>query len=75
MPPYSAFNCVPPLTGVRLDGPLSFFFEGRLFENAFMAVTGIVDQEIKARRSDLSESVFHIFDEGTERCDVAGVQL
>jgi hypothetical protein len=31
MPPYSAFTCDAPLTGVRLDGPLSFFHDGRLF--------------------------------------------
>lgn len=30
-PPYSSFTCDAPLTGVRLDGPLSFFWNGRLF--------------------------------------------
>ena len=40
-----------------------------------MAVPGVVHQEIKARRSELGESVFLAFDKGAERCDVAGVQL
>jgi hypothetical protein len=31
LPPYSSFSCDAPLTGVRLDGPLSFWHEGRLF--------------------------------------------
>ena len=31
VPPYASFSCDPPLTGVRLDGPLSFFWQGRLF--------------------------------------------
>lgn len=31
VPPYSTFTCDPPLMGVRLDGPLSFFKDGRLF--------------------------------------------
>jgi hypothetical protein len=34
MPPYSQFDCPQVLDGVRLDGPLSFFWQGRLFEVA-----------------------------------------
>jgi len=30
-PPYDAFHCDAPLQDVRLDGPLSFFDNGRLF--------------------------------------------
>jgi hypothetical protein len=30
-PSYSSFHCDAPLTGVRLDGPLSFWKDGRLF--------------------------------------------
>src|SRR5262249_61462050 len=30
-PPYSAFSCPDEINGQRLDGPLSFFHEGRLF--------------------------------------------
>ncbi len=30
-PPYDSFACDPPLTGVRLDGPLSFWYNQRLF--------------------------------------------
>jgi hypothetical protein len=30
-PPYASFSCGAPLMGVRLDGPLSFFHDGRLF--------------------------------------------
>jgi hypothetical protein len=31
MPPYSSFDCSQTLAGVRLDGPVSFFHNGRLF--------------------------------------------
>jgi hypothetical protein len=31
LPPYASFSCGAPLTEVRLDGPLSFFYAGRLF--------------------------------------------
>jgi hypothetical protein len=30
-PPYASFSCPQELTGQRLDGPLSFFHNGRLF--------------------------------------------
>jgi hypothetical protein len=31
MPPYASFTCPQELTGVRLDGPLAFFWHDRLF--------------------------------------------
>ncbi len=31
MPPYSSFSCPQEITGQRLDGPVSFFWNGRLF--------------------------------------------
>ena len=33
-PPYATFDCSQSLVGERLDGPLSFFWQGRLFEVA-----------------------------------------
>jgi len=30
-PPYASFDCPQELLGVRLDGPVSFFWQGRLF--------------------------------------------
>lgn len=40
MPPYDTFDCPQTLDGVRLDGPLAFFWSGRLFVVARKHVMG-----------------------------------
>jgi hypothetical protein len=52
---------------------VEFFLGRRLKRHVAMTVPGVVHQEINARCPELNESVFHAFDEGSERCDVAGV--
>src|SRR6202453_4804033 len=40
-----------------------------------MIISGVIDQEVKARGSEVRESIFHAFDKCIKRRDVAGVQL
>jgi len=45
-PPYDAFECPQELNGVRLDGPVAFFSEGRLF---VIARKHIIGPEVRKR--------------------------
>ncbi len=40
MPPYDTFDCPQTLDGVRLDGPLAFFWQNRLFVIARKHIMG-----------------------------------
>ncbi|HVY47479.1 MAG TPA: sialidase family protein, partial [Minicystis sp.] len=44
-PPYSSFSCPDELDGQRLDGPVSFFHDGRLFVVARRHIKGIDDRK------------------------------
>src|SRR6202453_3284460 len=40
-----------------------------------MIISGVIDQEVKARGSEVRKSIFHALDKCIKRRDVAGVQL
>lgn len=52
MPPYDTFTCPQTLDGVRLDGPLAFFWNGRLF---VVARKHLLDDGLGRKRTALYE--------------------